>query len=151
MGSRERLIDTKRERETDRTLGHSQNHFIWTHTHNTARQWRRVLTKNFWKMGIGVVPRVYKGSALTIQVAASFPLIGTLQFRVRSLFSYVFCGRIIRGDLFSLTAGRTLAFRRHHGGMIHQSKWVKVFEGEDTTKKRKRKECFVLVTWKEPL
>ena len=97
-------------------------------------------------MGMGVVPRINERSALAIQVEASFLLIETLRFRVKSLFAYIFCGRIIGGDIFSLTVIKTLAFCRCHGGMIYRSKWVEVFEGEDTAKKGKGKECFVSIT-----
>ena len=100
---------------------------------------RQVLVRHFWEMGVGIVPRIDERSTLAIRVTVSFLLIRTLRFRVRSLFTYVFYGKIIRGDLFSLTVGRILAFHRRHGGMIYQSKWVKMFEGEDTAKKGKGK------------
>ena len=45
--------------------------------------------------GKGIVPRIDERSALAIQVEASFLLIKMLRFRVRSLFAYIFCGRII--------------------------------------------------------
>ena len=81
-----------------------------------------------------------------MQVEASFLLIASLLFKVRSLFVYIYCSRIIGGNLFSLMARRTLAFCRRYGGMIYWSKWVEVFEGEDIVKKGKGKECFVSVT-----
>ena len=100
---------------------------------------RQVLVRHFWEMGVGIVPRIDERSTLAIRVTVSFLLIRTLRFRVRILFAYVFYGKIIRGDFFSFTARRTLAFHRHHGGMIYQSKCVKMFEGEDTAKKGKGK------------
>ena len=111
-----------------------------------TRRRRHVLARHFWEMGVGIVPGIDERSALAIRVAVSFLFIRIFRFRVRSLFDYDFCGKIIGSDLFSLTAGRTLAFRRRHGGMVYRSKWVKVFEGEDTAKKGKGKECFVSVT-----
>ena len=48
-----------------------------------ARQWWRVITGNFWEMGKGIIPRVYKRNALTIRIAPCFLLIGMAQFRNR--------------------------------------------------------------------
>jgi len=112
----------------------------------TTWRWRHVLARHFWEMGVGIVPRIDERSALTIWVAASFLLIGTFRFGVRSLFTYVFCGKIIRGDLFSLMVRRTLTFCWRHGGMVYWSKWEKVFKGKDMTNNGKGKKCFVLAT-----
>ena len=63
--------------------------------------------------------------------------------RNEGLFAYVLHDRIIRGNLFPLTVGRTLAFHQLHNGMVDRSKWVRVFEGEDAVKKGKGRKCFV--------
>ena len=55
------------------------------------------------------------------------------------------CGRNIGDDLFSLTAGRVLAFRGRHGAVVDQSKWMEVFEKENTVKEGKWRKC---LCWK---
>ena len=92
-------------------------------------------------MGMSVVPWVDKRSALTIEIALCFFLVGTLRFRMKGLFAYIPRGRIIGGDFFPLTAGRTLTFRRRHNERIDWSKCMKVFEGEGTVKKGKGRKC----------
>jgi len=62
---------------------------------------------------------------------------------MRGFFAYVSRGRIIGGDLFPLMVGRTLAFCRCHDGMVDESKWVRVFEGEDAMKKGKGRKSLV--------
>ena len=42
-------------------------------------------------------------------------------------------------------AGRTLAFRRCHGGIIDRSGWVKVFKEEDAMKKKRNGKAFMSV------
>ena len=68
-----------------------------------------------------------------------------LRFREMSIFAYSFGGRIVGSDFLSLTAGRTLTFRRCHGGMINRCGWVKVFEEEDAVKKKRNEKAFVSV------
>ena len=86
---------------------------------------------------MGVVPWINERSTLVVRVAAPFFFLRAFRFRERSIFAYGFGGRIVGGDFLPLTVGRTLAFRRCHGGMFGQNRWVKVFEEEDTVKKKR--------------
>ena len=108
---------------------------------HTAWRWWHVLTGNFQKMGIGIIPWVYERSALTIEIKPCLLLIGTIQFGIGGLFAYILRGKIIRDNLFSLTAGRTLAFHRHHDRLVDRSRWVIVFEREDMVKEEKWRKC----------
>ena len=108
---------------------------------HTAKQRRHVLTEDFRKMGISVVPWVDKRSALTIRIAPCFFLVGTLQFGMKGLFAYIPHGKIIGGDFFLFTVGRTLTFCRRHNERIDWGKCMKEFEGEGTVKKGKGRKC----------
>ena len=99
---------------------------------------------NFWKMGMGIIPRVYKRSTLTIRIALCLLLIRVVRFKIGGLFAYISRGGIIRGNLFSLMTGRTLAFHQCQGEVVDWSKWVIVFKREDTMKKGKRRKCLCL-------
>ena len=110
----------------------------------TARRRRRVLIRNFWKMGMGIISWVYKGSTLTIEIVSCLLLIRMLRFGMKGLFAYFPRGRIIGGDFFPLTAGRTLTFCQRHNGRIDRSKWVRVFKREGTMKKGKGRKCLCL-------
>ena len=108
---------------------------------HTARWWRRVITRNFWEMGMDIVPRIYKRSALAIRGLPLLLLVEMVRFGVHSLFAYIACGGRIRGNLFSLTGGRTLAFRRRHDVTVDQSKRMRMCEKENMVKKGKRRKC----------
>ena len=86
---------------------------------------------------MSIIPQVYERSALTIGIAPCRFLIGMVQFGTGGLFSYILRGRIIGGNLFPLTTGRTLAFHLHYEGVVDRSRWVIVFEREDTVKEEK--------------
>ena len=90
---------------------------------------------------MGIIPWVYERSALTIEIKPCLLLIGTIQFGIGGLFAYILRGKIIRDNLFSLTAGRTLAFHRHHDRLVDRSRWVIVFEREDMVKEEKWRKC----------
>ena len=93
---------------------------------------------------MGIIPWVYKKSILIVGIALCLLFIKLVRFRMGGLFAYILPGGIIRGNLFSLTARRTLAFCRHLGGVVDWSKWVIVFERKDTVKKRKRRKFLCL-------
>ena len=112
---------------------------------NTAQWWRRIITGNFWEMGMDVIPGIYKGSALTIRGTPRFLLVRMVRFEIHSLFAYIVCSESIGDNLFSLTVGRALAFRWHHGASVDRSKQMKVFEKENTVKKGKWRKC---LCWK---
>ena len=97
-----------------------------------ARWPRHVIIRKFWEMGMGIIPKIYKRSTLTIRGTPRFLLIGMVRFRIHGLFAYIVRSGSIRNNLFSLTVGRTLAFRQRHGATVDQSKWMKVFERENT-------------------
>ena len=86
---------------------------------------------------MGIIPWVYERSALTIGIASCLLLIEMVRFRMGGLFPYILFGRIIDGNLFSLTVGRTLAFCQRHDEVVDQSRWVIVFEREDMVKEEK--------------
>ena len=88
-------------------------------------------------MGVSIIPQVNKGSALTIGVATPFLVLGALQFGKRSVFAHDFGGRIIGGNFLPLMVGRTLAFHRRHNDIFGRNKWVRVFEEENTMKKKR--------------
>ena len=111
---------------------------------HTAQRQRCVITENFLEMGIGIIPRVYERSTLTLGIASCLLLIGMVRFRIGGLFAYISRGRIIEDNLFSLTARGSLAFRRHHGVAVDRSKWMIVFERENMVKKGKRRKCLCL-------
>ena len=100
-----------------------------------------LLTGNFWKMGMGIIPQVYKRSALTIRIAPCFFLVKMLQFEKKDLFAYIPRGRIIGSDFFPFIVRRTLTFHRRHDERIDRSKWVRMFEGESMEKKGKGRKC----------
>ena len=91
---------------------------------------------------MGVVPQINERSAIAVEVATRFFLLGVFQFREMSIFAYGIGGRIVEGDFLPLTAGRTLAFCQCHGGMFGRNRWVKVFEEEDTVKKKRNEKAF---------
>ena len=107
---------------------------------HTARRRRRVLIGNLWKIGIGIIPRVYKRSAFTIEIASCLLLIRIVRFGIGGLFAYLSRGNIVEGHLFPLTTGRTLAFHRRHDGVVDRSRWV-VFEGDYMVKEGKGRKC----------
>ena len=100
-----------------------------------------VLDPNSKRMGISIIQRVYEKSTLTIGIVPCLLLIGMVRFGMGGLFAYILRGRIVGGDLFSLMARRTLAFRLCHDGVIDQGRWVIVFEREDTVKEEKGRKC----------
>ena len=112
---------------------------------HTARRWRHAITGNLREMGMNVVPRIYKRSALTIRGTLHFLLVEVVRFRVQGLFAYIVCGGRIGDNLFSLTARRTLAFHQRHGAAVDQSKRMKVFERENAVMKGKWGKC---LCWK---
>ena len=74
-------------------------------------KWRqRVITGNFWEMGMDIVLRIYKRSTLTIRGTSCILLVGMVRFGVHCLLAYIACDRTIEDNLFSLTTGGTLAF-----------------------------------------
>ena len=87
-----------------------------------ARRRRRVITGNFWEVAMGIIPRVYEKSTLTIGIV-SYPLLLHLTQQD--------CQR----QLFPFMAGRTLAFRRCHGVAVDRSIWMVVFERENMVRK----------------
>ena len=107
--------------------------------------WQHVITWNFWEMGMDIIPRIYKRSALSIRGSPRLLLVKMVQFRVHGLFAYITCDGRIGGNLFFLTAGRTLAFRRRHNAMVDQSKRMRMCEKENTVKKGKWRKC---LCWK---
>lgn len=116
-------------------------------------RWQRhVLARKLQEMGMIIIPRINERSTFTFWISASFFLIEAFWFRVRSVLAYVFGGKVVRGNFFSLTVGRTFTFRQWHGRMSGRQDgfcvWVKVLEGGDAVKKGKVKGCFMLVTWK---
>ena len=93
---------------------------------NTAQWWWRIITGNFWEMGMDVIPGIYKGSALTIRGTPRFLLVRMVRFEIHSLFTYIALSGSIGNNLFSLTAGRVFAFRGRHGAVVDQSKRMEV-------------------------
>ena len=71
---------------------------------------------------MSVIPWIDKGRALAVRVATPFLLLGAFRLREGSLFTYGFGRRIVDGNLFSLTAGRTLAFHRCHDGLFDRNR-----------------------------
>ena len=88
-----------------------------------------------------IVLKIYKRRALTIKGMSRLFLVGMVQFRIHSLFAYIACGRRIGDNLFSLTAGRDLAFHQRHGAAVDRSKLMRVFKKENTVKKGKQRKC----------
>ena len=80
--------------------------------------WQHVITWNFWEMGMDIIPRIYKRSALSIRGSPRLLIVKMVRFRVHGLFAYIACGGRIGGNFFFLTAGRTLAFRQRHNAMV---------------------------------
>ena len=111
---------------------------------HTAWQRQRVISMNFWEIGMGIIPRVYKRSALTIRITSCLLLIEMVRFRIDGLFAYISRNQIIEDNLFSLTTGRTVAFHQCHGVAVDWSKWMMVFERKNTVKKGKGRKCLCL-------
>ena len=95
---------------------------------------------------MGIIPRIYKRSALTIRGTSCFLLVEMVRFGIDGLFAYIARNGSIRDNLFSFTAGRTLAFFQGHGVAVGWSKRMKVFKRENTVKKGKgkRRKCLCL-------
>ena len=89
---------------------------------HTARWLRCVITENLGEMGMDIVPRINKRSALTIWGKWCFFLIGMVRFGINNPFAYIKCGGRIRDNLFSLTMGRALTFRWRHGTAVDRGK-----------------------------
>ena len=80
-------------------------------------------------MGVSVVPWVDEGSTLTIWVMTPFFLLEAFLFRGGSILARSFGGRIVRGNLFSFMAGRSLAFCWCHKGLFDWNRLVRMFWG----------------------
>ena len=90
---------------------------------------------------MNIVPRIYKGGALSIRGMLRFLFVRMVRLGINGLFAYIACGGRIRGSLLSLMARRTLTFCRCHGAAVDRSKRLGVFEKEKTVKKGKQREC----------
>ena len=92
---------------------------------------------------MGVVPRVYEGECTHYQDHTilfphqNAPIQSEEPFHLRLTWPDH------QRRSFSPYNGRTLAFHQRHDGMVDQSKWVRVFEGEDAVKKGKGRKCFM--------
>ena len=84
---------------------------------NTAQWWRRIITGNFWEMGMDVIPGIYKGSTLTIRGTPHFLLVRMVRFEIHSLFAYIVRSESIGDNLFSLTVEELWPFA---GIMVHR-------------------------------
>ena len=112
---------------------------------HTARRRRCIITGNLGEMGIDIVPRINKRSALAIRGMRRFFLIGMVRLGINDFFTYIACGGRIGDNLFSFMAGRALTFRWRHGAAVDQSKQMRVLEKENTVKRGKRRKC---LCWK---
>ena len=108
---------------------------------HTARRRRCIITGNLGEMGIDIVPRINKRSALTIRGMRRFFLIGMVRLGINDFFTYIACGGRIGDNLFSLAAGIALSFHRSHGAAVDWSKQMRVLEKENTVKRGKQRKC----------
>ena len=86
-------------------------------------------------------PLMLSSCLIWLMIAPCLLLIGMIWFRMGGLFTYISRGKIIGDNLFSLMARRTLAFHWLHDRVVNWSRWVIVFEREDTVKEEKGRKC----------
>ena len=72
----------------------------------------------------------------------SFPHPRSASIQNGSIFAHDFGSRIVRGNFLPLTARRTLVFDRRYKEIFGRNRWVRMFEEEDTVKKKGNEKTF---------